>query len=95
MPKFQIGIFYSGIPRSLRNSVYNLRVSECKLAAEKLKKYAGTSMNPNSDSYLREIPQEIFEQYKSYLPDNLRKRAEHYFSEQARVVKGIEAHCTT
>ena len=91
MPKFQVGIFYSGVPRSLRNSAYNLRVSECKLAAKILKGYAGISMKPNSDCYLREIPQEIFEQFKSHLPDNLRKRADHYFSEQARVIKGIAA----
>ena len=33
MPKFEIGIFFSGLTRSLVNSDYNLRVYECKRAA--------------------------------------------------------------
>ena len=32
MPKFEIGIFFSGLTRSLVNSDYNLRVYECKTA---------------------------------------------------------------
>ena len=91
IPKFQVGIFYSGVPRSLRNSSYNLRVSECTLAAKILKNHADIPKKPNFNDYLREIPEDIFEQHKSHLPDNLRKRAEHYFSEQARVIEGIAA----
>ena len=30
MPEFEIGIFFSGLTRSLVNSDYNLRVYECK-----------------------------------------------------------------
>ena len=33
MPEFEIGIFFSGLTRSLVNSDYNLRVYECKTAA--------------------------------------------------------------
>ena len=40
---------------------------------------------------LRDVPYEIFEQYKDRLPDNWRKRAEHWYSEFMRVEKGAEA----
>ncbi|MCR5798014.1 MAG: hypothetical protein K6G63_08900 [Eubacterium sp.] len=33
MPDYRIGIFFSGVPRSLANSAYNSRVDECKTAA--------------------------------------------------------------
>ena len=33
MPEFELGIFFSGLTRSLVNSDYNLRVYECKTAA--------------------------------------------------------------
>lgn len=91
MPSFRVGIFYSGISRTLRNSMYNTRVSECKAAARALKDFAGVSQGAESGDYLREIPKEMFENYKKYLPDNLRKRAEHYFSEESRLEQGISA----
>ena len=34
---------------------------------------------------------EVFEAYKDRLPDNFRKRAEHYFSEYRRAETGAEA----
>ena len=43
-----------------------------------------------ADTYLRDVPVEIFEQYKSRLPENWCKRAKHYFSEVARARKGAE-----
>lgn len=33
MPPFELGIFFSGLTRSLMSSDYNLRVTECKTAA--------------------------------------------------------------
>lgn len=91
MPSFRIGIFYSGRSRVLKDSAYNIRVSECKEAATVLKKYAGISRQGTTDNYLREVSKEIFEKYKTDMPDNLKKRAEHYFSETDRLKKGINA----
>lgn len=91
MPSFRIGIFYSGKSRVLRDSVYNIRVSECKEAATVLKKYAGITWQGTTDNYLREVTKEIFEKYKSIMPDNLKKRAIHYFSEMKRLEEGINA----
>ena len=41
MPDFEIGIFFSGLTRSLINSDYNLRVYECKVAALNMLAYTG------------------------------------------------------
>ena len=41
MPEFEIGIFFSGLTRSLVNSDYNLRVYECKTAAWNMLAYTG------------------------------------------------------
>ena len=37
MPDFELGIFFSGLTRSLISSDYNLRVTECKTAAPQYK----------------------------------------------------------
>ena len=38
-----------------------------------------------------DIPQEIFDLYKKYLPTNLAKKGQHYYDEIERVKKGIIA----
>jgi galactokinase/galacturonokinase len=40
---------------------------------------------------LRQVPREVFEQYKGRLPDPWRKRAEHWFGEYERVEHGVKA----
>lgn len=89
MPSFRIGIFYSGISRVLKDSAYNIRVNECKEAATVLKKYAGVLWQGTADNYLREVSKEIFKKHKTDMPNNLKKRAEHYFSETDRLEEGI------
>ena len=44
-----------------------------------------------ADTRLRDVPTPVFEQYKHLLPENFRKRAEHYFSEYRRAEEGAEA----
>lgn len=91
MPSYKIGVFFSGLPRALVSSAYNSRVDECKAAAFALKAYAGIPYGKINDSFLRDIPEEVFEQYKERLPYNFCKRAEHYYSEVKRVKIGVEA----
>lgn len=91
MPDFKIGIFFSGVPRALVNSAYNARVDECKSAAYALKAYAGMPYERLSDTYLRDVPESIFRAYKDRLPENFAKRAEHFYTEFARVKKGVNA----
>ena len=91
MAPFRIGIFFSGLTRSLVNSAYNTRVDECRAGAYSLLAYAGLPYGNVVDTCLRDVPEEAFYQYKDRLPENFAKRAEHFFTENARVRKGIKA----
>ena len=90
-PKFKIAVFFSGLERSLATSAYNLRQDECKAAAYSLLAHAGLEYGKFADTRLRDVPTPVFEQYKHLLPDNFRKRAEHYFSEYRRAEEGADA----
>lgn len=90
-PNFKIAVFFSGLERSLATSAYNLRQDECKAAAYSLLAHAGLQYGKFADTRLRDVPTPVFEQYKDCLPDNFRKRAEHYFSEYRRAEEGAEA----
>lgn len=91
MKPYKIAIFFSGLERSLAGSAFNMRVDECRSAAYALKAYAGMEYGKFEDTNLRDVPVEIFHQYKDKLPDNWRKRAEHWYTEYDRVKKGAEA----
>ena len=91
MKPYSIAIFFSGIERTLAGSKFNMRVDEVRSAAYALKAYAGMEYGKFKETYLRDVPRDVFEQYKSRLPDNWRKRAEHWYSEQERVEQGAEA----
>ncbi len=90
MPKFKIAIFFSGLERSLVGSQFNMRVDELKSAAYMLKALSGMEYGKFADTRLRDVPKEVFEEYKDKLPENWRKRATHYYTETERVEKGKE-----
>ena len=75
-------VAYSGISRELTRSGFNVRVDECRQAASMLR--AGAQK-------LSDVPKELFEEKQMSLPENLRKRAGHFFSEVDRVQHGAEA----
>ena len=91
MKPYKIAIFFSGLVRSLAGSAFNMRVDECRSAAYALKAYADMSYGKFEETNLREVPREIYEQYKDRLPINWRKRAEQWYTEFERVQKGAEA----
>ena len=91
MPDFEIAIFFSGIERSLAGTKYNARVDELKAAAYSLMAHSGMEYGRFADTKLRQVPREIFEAYKSRLPEPWRMRAEHYYSEMERVERGVAA----
>ena len=91
MKPYKIAIFFSGLERSLAGSAFNMRVDECRSAAYALKAFAGMEYGKFDETYLRSVPRDVFEEYKDRLPDNWRKRAEHFYSEFERVEKGAEA----
>lgn len=91
MKDFEVAIVFSGLERSLGSSAFNMRVDELKAASYALKAYAGMDYNKFNESYMRDVPEEIFKKYKDKLPENWRKRAEHYYGEMSRVKRGVEA----
>ncbi len=91
MPPFEIAVFFSGVERTLVGSAFNMRVDELKAASYALKAFSDMPYERFEDSHLRDVPKVIFEQYKSRLPLNWRKRAEHFYSEFERVQQGVDA----
>ena len=91
MPEFEIGIFFSGLTRSLVNSDYNLRVYECKTAAWNMLAYTDQPLKTFDKTFLRDIPKETFEKTRDIMPARFTRRAEHFYSEYRRVRQGVTA----
>ena len=75
-------VAFSGVSRELTKSGFNVRVEECRQAASLLKEGA---------QILSDVPRDLFEERKMSLSENLRKRAEHFFTEVGRVQQGSQA----
>ena len=88
---FKIAIFFSGVERTLAGSKFNMRVDELRSAAYALMAYEGMEYGKFNEANLRYVTKDAFERHKEKLPDNWRKRAEHWYSEFERVEKGAEA----
>lgn len=91
MKPYKIAIFFSGLERSLAGSAFNMRVDECRSAAYALKAYAGMEYGKFEETNLRDVPYEVYLEHKDKLPENWRKRAEHWYTEFDRVQKAAEA----
>lgn len=90
MPPFDIVIFYSGLSRRLGSS-FNNHVDELKAASWYLKGLSGRELGAFSDTRLRDVPREVYDQYASKMPDVFARRAKHFYTECERVQKGAEA----
>ena len=88
---FEIGIFFSGLTRSLVNSDYNLRVYECKTAAWNMLAYTDQPLKTFDKTFLRDIPKATFEKTRIAMPPRFARRAEHFYSEYRRVRQGVTA----
>ena len=77
--------------RNLSGSKFNMRVDEVRSAAYALKAYAGMEYGKFKETHCREVPREVYEQFKDRLPETWRRRAEHFYSEFARVEQAAEA----
>lgn len=75
-------VAYSGVSRELTKSGFNARVAECHEAACLLQPGAWK---------LADVPREVYEEKKTHLPENLRRRAAHFYTEQERVREGARA----
>jgi galactokinase len=85
-----IGVAYSGLSQALVGTGYNQRVAECREAARLLLEAARLPI-PHAGAVLRDVPPAAYQDHKRALPDNLARRAAHYFGEQARVEAGVLA----
>lgn len=72
----------SGFPRTLRDSPYNARIEECEQAARFLLPAAEGPL-------LGDVSPEQFRRRRGEMPDLLRRRCEHFFSENQRVRRGL------
>lgn len=86
---YKILLAFSGLKQALTtNPGYNRRVTECQEAAKVLLVRSGKEgLMP----LLSNVEPEEYNAYKSKLEAHLARRAEHYFSENLRVLKGLEA----
>ena len=91
MKPYEIAIFFSGVERTLAGSKFNMRVDECRSAAYALKAFAGMEYGKFKETFLRDVPVEVYEQLRDKLPFNWKKRAEHWYSEFSRVEAGADA----
>ena len=91
MKPYEFAIFFSGIERTLAGTKFNMRVDECRSAAYALKAYSGMEYGKFKETFLRDVPRQIYDEYKDRLPENWRLRAEHFYTEFERVQKGAEA----
>ncbi len=91
MKPYEIAIFFSGVERTLAGSKFNMRVDECRSAAYALMAYAGMEYGKYNETFFRLVPRDVYDQYKERLPEPWRRRAEHWYTEQERVVAGAEA----
>lgn len=91
MKPYEIAIFFSGVERTLAGSKFNMRVDECRSAAYALKAFAGMEYGKYAETHLREVPREVYDTFRSRLPENWARRAEHWYTEFERVQQGAEA----
>lgn len=87
--RFEVTLVYSGLSRSLASTDYNQRVAECREAARLLLQHAGKSVPERP--VLRLVSKDTFDAYGHLLPAVPRKRAQHFFDENARVPQGVDA----
>jgi len=91
MPEFEVGIIFSGLTRSLISSDYNLRVSECQVAAWNMLAAKKQALQSLSKTFLRDVPESYFHETKDSFPERFRKRAAHFYAECSRVKQGVNA----
>lgn len=91
MKPYQIAIFFSGLEHSLLGSKYNMRVDELRSGIYAIRAFAGMEYGKFKETNARDLPFEVYEQYKSKLPVPWMRRCEHWFTEFKRVQAGAEA----
>ena len=86
---FEVLVVYSGVTHVLVGTDYNSRVAECQAATRELLTLAKQPIPDNPR--LRHVSPDIFATEGHRLPENLQRRATHYFGEMQRVSDGVSA----
>lgn len=91
MPNFEVIIVYSGLSKALMGTDYNNRVDECRVSAWLLQELANQEIAAFSETTLRDIDEDTYQQLRAELPGRFKRRADHFFGEIKRVKQGIKA----
>lgn len=91
MKPYSIAIFFSGLEHSLAGSKYNMRVDELRSGVYALQAFAGMEYGKFHEANARNVPWEIYQEYKDRLPKQWQLRCEHWYTEFRRVEAGAEA----
>ena len=91
MKPYEIAIFFSGLERNLAGSKYNMRVDELRSGIYALQAFAGMDYGKFHEANARNVPYEVYQQYKDRLPVQWALRCEHWYTEFKRVEAGAEA----
>ena len=91
MKPWKIAIFFSGLEHSLAGSKYNMRVDELRSGVYALQAFAGMEYGKFKDAMARDVPREVYEQFKDRLPVQWARRCEHWYTEFDRVERAAEA----
>lgn len=91
MPEYEVVVVYSGISTALISTDYNNWVDECKVSAWILQELAYREVASFKEANLRQVDYESYLKFRAELPERFQKRADHFFSENERVKKGVAA----
>lgn len=91
MPPYEFAVFYSGVSRTLTGTAFNKRVDECKASAYMLKALEGMAYNTFSESFLRDVPPDVFARWEDRLAPPFARRCRHFYTEFERVKQGAAA----
>ena len=91
MKPYKIAIFFSGLEHNLAGSKYNMRVDELRAGVYALQAFAGMEYGKFGEAMARNVPCNVYRQYKDRLPAPWARRCEHWYTEFERVEQGAEA----
>ena len=91
MKPYEIAVFFSGLEHSLAGSKFNMRVDELRSGVYALQAYAGMEYGKFNEANARNVPYEIYQEYRDRLPVQWARRCEHWYTEFKRVEQGAEA----
>ena len=91
MKPYRVAIFFSGLEHSLLSSRYNMRVDELRAGVYALQAFCGMDYGKFHEANARDVPYDIYLQYRDRLPVPWMRRCEHWYTEFRRVEAGAEA----